>query len=210
MYYIQRDLYNLKEKRIPSLKYNEDDFFKWLINIAWQDEERTESDMWNMSDSSIQPIYNLIQMLMHIYKLNLEEFERIIQSIDDTKIDELEKKYAKEYDRAQNNNIHIFTFEIFSNIKFLFEYFIEQYKKGKILKLIICKDCGEVFVEKEQYWINKGLSIPKRCTTCREKRKLTGKICTNCGKPISKYDENNSYYTGLCAECSLNELLVKK
>jgi hypothetical protein len=40
--------------------------------------------------------------------------------------------------------------------------------------VIICSDCGEEFkmnVNHQKFFLSKGLSIPKRCKPCREKRK---------------------------------------
>jgi hypothetical protein len=37
-----------------------------------------------------------------------------------------------------------------------------------------CKDCGQVFVtvrEEQYYYMDRNLALPKRCNSCREKRK---------------------------------------
>jgi len=175
MYFIQNELYNIKEKKIPSLKYNEEDFLKWLVNIAWQNAEMETEALWNMHRFSIQPIYEMIQMLIHIYGLNIETFEKIISSIDDQKQAKLEEQYYKVYDRNKNDNVSIYSFELFSGFRFLFEYFITEYVNGEIFTLIVCKDCREVFFERESYWHIKDLCVPKRCYKCRQKRKKHNK-----------------------------------
>lgn len=41
---------------------------------------------------------------------------------------------------------------------------------------IICVDCGSSFIwnrEEQAFYISKGLTSPKRCKPCRERRKLT-------------------------------------
>lgn len=41
-------------------------------------------------------------------------------------------------------------------------------------ELIKCKDCGKGFLlspEKKQFFLDRGLHLPKRCPTCRKARK---------------------------------------
>ncbi len=43
-------------------------------------------------------------------------------------------------------------------------------------KCLVCVDCGADFtftVGEQRYFLSKGLSIPKRCKPCREKRRAT-------------------------------------
>jgi len=43
-------------------------------------------------------------------------------------------------------------------------------------KLLRCVDCGTDFIftaGEQRYFLSKGLSIPKRCPECRQKRKAT-------------------------------------
>lgn len=45
------------------------------------------------------------------------------------------------------------------------------------MKMIICKDCGQDFPIKEEeitWYQSKGFEVPKRCKTCRDKRKQNG------------------------------------
>lgn len=41
-------------------------------------------------------------------------------------------------------------------------------------KIIVCKDCGKEFivtVGEQEFYIEKGFDLPKRCQSCREARK---------------------------------------
>lgn len=43
-------------------------------------------------------------------------------------------------------------------------------------KVLVCVDCGAHFVfssGEQRYFFSKGLSIPKRCPNCRQKRRET-------------------------------------
>lgn len=43
-------------------------------------------------------------------------------------------------------------------------------------RLLRCRDCGRDFVftiGEQRYFLSKGLSTPKRCPVCRQKRKAT-------------------------------------
>lgn len=49
----------------------------------------------------------------------------------------------------------------------------EDMKKG-LLTIHKCKDCGTYFftnVDEEEWYKGRGMSIPKRCETCRRKRR---------------------------------------
>lgn len=48
-------------------------------------------------------------------------------------------------------------------------------------KYIVCKDCGRVFsfpVKDQLYYEKMGWNPPKRCTTCREQRKIRHLMCS--------------------------------
>jgi Zn finger protein HypA/HybF involved in hydrogenase expression len=86
---------------------------------------------------------------------------------------------------------------------------------------VICRDCGEEFIfaaGEQRYYRDRELAFPKRCPSCREKRKVQGTygaqvvavdakrgvvLCKRCRHPASR---EVSFEAGeaLCRACSEN------
>ena len=88
-------------------------------------------------------------------------------------------------------------------------------------RVVICRDCGEEFVfaaGEQRYYKDRELAFPKRCPSCREKRKVQGTygaqvvavdakrgvvLCRRCRRPASR-EVSCQAGEALCRACSEN------
>ena len=146
-----------------------------IVNILWLKAEEEECALSCMSglDSVIPRFHHRIEINLLKLGISIEDFETMVA---EGKFNEeyLTEKYKDLYKYDINNEVYVTEFDIFTGLEFSLKSFVNDYLCGNINRVIICKDCGKISIldaGEVRWFLDKGLSIPKRCSDCRDKHK---------------------------------------
>jgi hypothetical protein len=142
---------------------NESTIEEELLYIKWEHEELCTKATWNVPNivSPYRLTYQKLQSFIMNRDLNIDQFQSLVNTLN-ARV--LEQNFGQQYELKMRNLVFDANAEDFKTI---FKMFIKAYKENKVIIYECCKDCGNSYViENRQWFIDKGLQMPKRCEPC--------------------------------------------